>query len=252
MLLDVDEYDPQPADLLGCSSHWREPTGWLIKLATRSVFSHVAGVALVADHHLHAEVRRRREATPDPDRPGCVWAQRILDRACPAAKGTLHALDRLRREGWQSRPLLFEATTLAESPCSLQGAPVCGVQAHDPRERIRQYDGRVWLYRPTLDYRIDPEQSERLTLFLLRHLGDQYDYAQAGLSASILARRAWWFSQGNLHSLFCSELWAAALEQIRLLELANPSKFSPARLVRSLLELGSYRLVGEIVKGHNP
>ena len=234
MQIDVAEYDPRAADLLAFSAPWREPSGWLIKAATRSSVSHVAGVGLVGVEDLEQEVRRRQW----PRRPDIVGCS--LNRL-------------LAHVGFSRRPLLFESTTQAPERCALIGERICGVQAHEPRERIDSYlrkGGRVWLYRPTRDFRLDTNQSFRLTEFLLRHLGERYDWRQAAFSGTIIARRVCrWATDANLHSLFCSEYWAAALEQIRLLPLKNPSLFTPAGLVAAVVELGSLALVGQFTRG---
>jgi len=227
--IEIAEYRPRAADLLAFSAPWSEPSGWLIKLATRSIVSHVAGVGIVSADDLERELRQRE------------WPRR------PSALG--RALHRLTRTGFERRPLIFESTTECDSPCAIAGEKVSGVQAHEPRQRIAEYiaaGGRAWLYRPARDFRIEADQSRRLTEFLLRHLGARYDFEQAAFSGTIVARRVCrWATRGNLHSLFCSKYWAAALEQIHLLGLSNPSLFTPAKLIDTVTEVGTMQLAGE-------
>lgn len=227
MRLDLNDYQPRGADVLAFSAGWRDWQGWVIKAATLSSVSHVAGIARVDARHLLAEAKRRE----------------LLNGRDSI---TIH-LRHLAHQ-WQRRPVLIESTTLCPDDCLLAGRRVDGVQAHEPCERIEHYiaaGGRVWLYRPVDDWAPDPEQSELLTRFLLRHLGDSYDYRQAIASADRLMRRFWWFQPANLHSVFCSELWDAALQQIRLLAPEDYSVVSPARLVRELTKIGRYELAGE-------
>jgi hypothetical protein len=47
----------------------------------------------------------------------------------------------------------------------------------------------------------------------------------------------------DLQSLFCSELVAAILMRLNRLNHANPTGFSPARLLRTLVLLGKYHRV---------
>lgn len=227
MRLDLNDYQPRAADVLAFSAGWRDVEGWLIKVATLSRLSHVAGVASIDGGHLVAEAQRR-------------------ERLGGRDRDTIHL--RHLAASWRRRPFMIESTTLCPEPCCLVGRPVNGVQAHEPRGRIENYltgGGRVWLYRPSEDWQPDPEQSELLTRFLLRHLGDSYDYRQAIASAGRLMRRAWWFQPANLHSVFCSELWSAALQQIRLLAPEDYSTVNPARLIRTLVKIGRYELAGE-------
>lgn len=227
MILDLNQYQPRAADVLAFSAGWRDWEGLFIKVATCSPVSHIAGVANVDARHLVAEAARR---------------ERLLGRD----RDTIHF--RHLAATWARRTLVIESTTLCPEPCALLGRAIDGVQAHEPRERIAGYlaaGGRVWLYRPTADWQIDPEQSELLTRFLLRHVGAAYDYGQAIASAERLMRRCWWFQPANLHAVFCSELWDAALQQIRLLAPDDYSTVNPARLLRTLVKIGRYELAGE-------
>lgn len=233
MPIALAEYDPRPVDVLAFSSAWHEPSGWLIKAATLSKFSHIAGVAMFDAAQLEQEVRRRK------------WPQRPDGVACALNRLLVHL-------GYSRQVLLVESTTLCREPCELIGARTSGVQVHDPRRRIAGYlraGGRAWLLRPTADYQLDLNQVARLSEFLLRHLGAPYDYGQAALAGTRILRRCCRLSNASLSAVFCSELWAAALEQIRLLPLRNPSVFTPASLVSSLVELGSYRFVGQFALG---
>jgi hypothetical protein len=227
MLLDLNQYQPRAADVLAFSAGWRDWEGLLIKVATCSRVSHIAGIARVEARHLLDEAQRR---------------ERLKGRD----RDTIHL--RHLAADWYRRPLVIESTTLCADPCKLLGRSIDGVQAHDPHERITSYlqaGGRVWLYRPTPDWYVDPEQSELLARFLLRHVGDAYDYRQAITSAARLMRRWWWFQPANLHAVFCSELWDAALQQIRLLAPDDYSVVNPARLLRTLVKIGRYELSGE-------
>jgi len=131
----------------------------------------------------------------------------------------------------QGEQLLFESTTLSDLPCVIQGQCVRGVQAVRLADRLKLYPGRVWhypLYRP-----LYPHEEDRLNGFLLDHIGKDYDYIGAlragGVGFSWLESL---LHQEDLRFIFCSELCAAAHNQIGLLLTANVSRWSPNLFVR--------------------
>jgi hypothetical protein len=133
---------------------------------------------------------------------------------------------------YDSRLLLFEATTLDTEPCEIQHQCVAGVQAHK-LDVIARYDGKVWLYplyRNLYDF-----ESCRLTRFLVDKLGTPYDdlgaLRSAGVGLSWIESR---FRTQDLSSIFCSEMVAAAYSNIGIMPSNNVSRWSPNRLVRYL------------------
>jgi len=128
---------------------------------------------------------------------------------------------------------LFESTTLDAVPCEIQGKPVEGVQCHPVNTVVGGYRGKIWRYplcRP-----LYPHESRRLTAFLLKQIGKSYDaigaFRSAGEGFSWLESK---LHPENLHSLFCSELIAAAYREIGLMPTDDAGKWSPNRLVRRL------------------
>jgi len=136
--------------------------------------------------------------------------------------------------------LLFESTTLNDSPCVIQKERVRGAQAHRIDDRVQAYRGKVWLYpvyRPLYAY-----EGNRLSEFLIEHLGRDYDAIGAFRSGgnvfswieSLLRRQ-------DLSSLFCSELCAAAFQCTGILPTDNASRWNPNRLVRACRRRGVLR-----------
>lgn len=224
-MLRIDSYLPAAGDLIGFSAPWNDPVGWLIKVGTLSRVSHVAGVARITRDQVQAENDRR-------------WGEN-LRRPRTAPK-----LD----SAYADAELLIESTTLCPAQCLLQRKRVAGVQVHYPWARISCYlaaGGRAWLYRPADDWRLDERDSALLSETLLRHVGDSYDYRAAALSAERVFRNRWWYHPANTHALFCSELWSAALQRIGRLGAGDASVVNPAVLLRTLVKIGRYELVGE-------
>jgi hypothetical protein len=136
--------------------------------------------------------------------------------------------------------LLFESTTLSDLACVIQEKRVSGVQAHRMDDRVQAYRGKAWLY-PV--YRsLYPPESKRLSSFLTKHIGKDYDTIGAVRSGgkvcswieSLLRRQ-------DLSSLFCSELCAAAFQCTGILPTDNASRWNPNRLVRACRRRGILR-----------
>jgi hypothetical protein len=128
--------------------------------------------------------------------------------------------------------LLYESTTLDDSPCVIQGKPFRGTQAQRLDTRIQNYEGKVWhypLYRELYTF-----ERERLNLFLNSTIGIPYDqigaFRAGGIGFSLLESLAF---ESDLHSIFCSEWCAAAHAQIGIFSTDNPSRWNPNRFVRA-------------------
>lgn len=190
--------------------------------------------------------------------PGDIWA--CFSRGWPAraiSYGTFRpwAPKRLKLgpshvalccESPRHGPLWVESTTLCERPCLFRGEAVAGCQAHRPEERIEDYcaeGGRVDLYRLSPIATLNSEKSELLSRILLKYFVGRsvpYDLVGALVSGTVLAKRLP-FLLGGLERGFCSELGAAVLMELGLLNRANPTRFSPASLMRRLVWNGTYR-----------
>ena len=145
--------------------------------------------------------------------------------------------------------LWVESTTMCPHPCLIRGERVSGCQAHAPETRLQDYleaGGRVELYRLTEINQLNREERLLLRGILFRHfLSDPvgYDLEGAILSGTRAIRWLGLLPGADLHSLFCSELVAAILMRLNRLNHANPTGFSPARLLRLLVTLGKYHRV---------
>ena len=142
--------------------------------------------------------------------------------------------------------LWVESTTLCPHPCLIRGEPVSGCQAHEPELRVQDYldaGGAVAVYRLTDINQLDRQERLLLRRILFRYFLAKpvaYDLSGALLSGARAIRWLGLLPGADLHSLFCSELVAALLMRLNRLNHANPTGFSPARLLRTLVAQGKY------------
>lgn len=142
--------------------------------------------------------------------------------------------------GWTTRDgrqLVFESTSLSDTPCEITGKRVKGVQAHAIERSLGDYNGKVWCY--PLYRKLYKHERDRLRKYLTQMAGVPYDVAGAirsggvGLSALEALLRG-----QDLSTVFCSEFVAAALAHVGLFQTINASQWNPNRLVRTLQRLG--------------
>lgn len=199
-------YDFRPGDILGFSGDtWVSAT---INLATYGIpYWGLSHLGIVAEYN------------------GESWPSGLLFHGTE-----LYINGSLETEPFRGL-LLFESTFGCPMPCEIQGKVGSGAQAHNIKERIEQYGGKVWHYPLYRDLR--PLESRRLTAFLLKHLGRNYDAIGAlragGIGFSWLESR---LRQEDLSSLFCSEYCAGAHKHIHLLDTDSASRWSPNLLTR--------------------
>ena len=148
--------------------------------------------------------------------------------------GLSHVAGIVRLPG-ESRLVICESTTTCAEPCLLCGQRHDGVQFHYIPQRIREYRGLVWRY--PLKRRMTLHESRRVGAWCMAQHGKGYDYlgafgARETLAACLLRKPE------DLQSLFCSELWAAALREIGRLDTDNASAWSPNLLCRRLRRRG--------------
>ena len=140
---------------------------------------------------------------------------------------------------------LFESTLDATEPCVIRNTMKPGVRAVALGRRISRYVGRVWHYplsRPLYEH-----ESKRLTRYLLAMLGRDYDELGAVRTGGwLLAKTKAGSGRPDLSRLFCSELVAAAHNEIGIFPTGNPSGFSPNRLLRTERMAGVLRKQTEI------
>lgn len=147
-------------------------------------------------------------------------------------------------DGKQS--LLVESTTLAKSPCLLNGRRVAGAQAHVPEERIAEYltaGGSVAVYRLADDERLTADEIVVLHHVATRMVFDglPYDLGEALLSGTRWLR--WFAPQADSHSLYCSELCARILRRLGKIDRDRSAWLSPHALQRRVVIEGAYERV---------
>lgn len=144
-------------------------------------------------------------------------------------------------------PVWVESTSLCSRACRVAGEVVQGVQAHHPRDRIEDYvawGGRVDWYRLVEVDALSTAESRLLSRILIdRFLRSRasYDYIGALLSGTRAFQLTRLFPGADLAQLFCSELIAAVLMRLGRMNRANPTRFNPGRLMRTLTRTGVYR-----------
>jgi hypothetical protein len=148
---------------------------------------------------------------------------------------------------YAGQPLWVESTTFCRRSCVVQNRLISGVQAHEPQERVLDYEtsgGRVDRYRLTDINSLSRIESRLLSRILVGHCvrkNRSYDLAGALLSGTRVFQMTRLFPAADLESLFCSELVAAVLMRLNRMNHANPTRFNPARLMRTLVRTGKYR-----------
>ena len=168
----------------------------------------------------------------------CLWAPKGL-RVSPS-----HVAIVGKHHG---RPVWIESTTLSDRPCLVNGHTVNGCQLHDIDDCIQDYiarGGRIELYRLSEIDRLSPDEIRTLNailigFFVTKQVG--YDYGGALISGTRIARRLNLFSRKRLDDVFCSELIAAVLMRLGRLSRSNPTRYNPGRLLRTLVNEGTYR-----------
>lgn len=137
-----------------------------------------------------------------------------------------------------------ESTTLAHRPCLIAGRVISGVQVHRPEDRIQDYRGKVAVYRLVPPFL--PQEEQYLWRYIQPFLGKGYDRSTVLLAGTKVLRfsrllpGAW---GADLNELFCSELTAAILMQMNKMNWDNPTRYSPARLLRTVVRNGTYTRV---------
>jgi hypothetical protein len=130
--------------------------------------------------------------------------------------------------------VLFESSTLATTPCLIQGKVVQGVQCQDLKVRLQWYadrGGTAWHY--SLRKPLSESAVVLLGRFCRDHIGVRYDVRGALNARSTpiawLRRK---FTREDLTELYCNEFVGAALRYAGAWEIANVSTLSPNRFVR--------------------
>ena len=148
------------------------------------------------------------------------------------------------REAW------YESTTKCKHPCLATGDFVQGFQVQCPYERVSDYlerRGVVRVYRPS------PFASRALNVDLLNELlrvaltlNLQYSYKGAALSATSLLKHSRLIPGVDLDDVFCSEIVSVIAQNLGLQNKSDPRHYTPASLLRTLCQPGTYQLNQEL------
>ena len=134
---------------------------------------------------------------------------------------------------FDGRLLLFESTSLKDTPCEITGEIFVGTQAHKLENALAGYVGRVYLY--PLYRQLYSDEDSRLTQYLMDTIGTPYDLMGAlrtsGVGISWIESL---FRPQDLNMIFCSEWVASALSVIGVFPTNNASRWNPNRLCRYL------------------
>lgn len=152
----------------------------------------------------------------------------------------------------ENKLVWIESTSLSASPCLIRKGLVSGMQAHEPKERLKEYaSGRVDLYRLTDIQKLTSDEGLLLGKILVEHFIEReiaYDYQGALLAGMRAFQRTRLFPGADLHSVFCSEVVAACLMRLFRMNRKNPTRYSPASLLRELVDQGTYALAERDVR----
>lgn len=216
--------------------------GWLsrmIRLGTCSAYSHI-GIVCTTPHRLIAVAGTAGQASRGTQDDGQSQSDARSGSHSDAPWNMQPQIPHPFAE-WQTRPLLYESTTLTDLPCAVLRRTVRGVQAHDVADRLDHYDGRVWRLRLSLDYQLGEAQRDRLALWLLPRLGRPYDRRQAvfaGFRSSRCFPCLGWQDDGEE---YCAELVVGALKILGLWPIdESASVFPPGIVARRLQKSGVY------------
>jgi len=158
--------------------------------------------------------------------------------------------------------LWCESTMHSERECILSRRLVRGVQVHYAEDRVRDYverGGRVVVFRLSPIDALTHEEQKTITQIIRDFVSVQatYDTIGALISGTRIFKRTRlipllsnWLPI-DLDALFCSEMIAAILQRAGRMNRDNPTKFSPANLVRTLVNQGTYKIGGELSVGEN-
>jgi len=129
--------------------------------------------------------------------------------------------------------LLVESTTLNDAPCCITGKRIKGVQAHPLEDRIRSYNGKVWVSALNRWQTLSVAESKKLTEMALSRIGTPYDDLGCLICGGLgIIRRLWRFTPG---AAFCSELRHWFLTQLdkQVTIPERSGRVSPAPLARA-------------------
>lgn len=184
----------------------------------------------------------------------CYWGDCSFAWAASITVGLLVGVWELSRRithvavvaPYEAGEAIYESTTLCRLPCLVAGRRVSGGQAHWIKDRIETYDGRVWVARLGPFDRLHPRDALRLSLWLRRFCGEDYDALGAALAGTTELK--YWLApaQHSLHK-FCSALVAGGLKKVGRFPAGRHSgTVHPAGLARILARTECYETLERI------
>lgn len=135
---------------------------------------------------------------------------------------------------YQGQFLLAEATTLCRHKCEAQAKQIRGFQFHRLPDRLTDYPkGQAYAYCLASDCQLTQAQTDQLEQLATGAIGTDYDYFNAGLSATRFLK--YLNPYPDRKSLFCSALVARFYQRLGLLNWSSPEIWSPSALRATLL-----------------
>lgn len=139
-----------------------------------------------------------------------------------------------------------ESTSKCVHPCLVRDRRVAGVQIHRPFQRVKDYeqkDGHIDIYRLAPVWSLSKPEVLQLSRMVRHFLQEEigYDLGGALLSGTHVFQLLSAFPGVDADEIFCSQLVAAVLMRLGRLNVDNPRRFNPARLMRLLVKDGIYR-----------
>lgn len=149
----------------------------------------------------------------------------------------------------------YESTTRCDRKCLVNREFVSGVQMHEIHERAGDYinnNGRVVIYRLN-NFESQISGADLATIqealiedYLLENI--RYDMRGALLSGLRVTNRALSLLGVHRKNLFCSDMIASVLMRVELIPLDDPDRYTPAGLLRYLINEGVYHRHLEITE----
>ncbi|TWT63180.1 hypothetical protein [Rubinisphaera italica] len=138
-----------------------------------------------------------------------------------------------------------ESTTNCVRECLVAKKHQSGVQVHAIAGRMRDYiyhNGRIEIFRLTDPTLITEEDRKYFVLKMADYLVEQvpYDMCGAIISGLRVTSRLLHCLGCDREHLFCSDMIAGLLMRIGLMGLSDPDHFTPAGLLRYLVNRGLY------------
>jgi hypothetical protein len=143
-------------------------------------------------------------------------------------------------------PCVFESTSLGKLNDIKTGYPICGVQLTKYEDRIKSYDGDVFV-RPIVGDRTDA-QLKKLYAFIGEHHGTPYEKDNLQLARAELDLFPWQKNEPDPSSLFCSEAVIMALRDALFIvdSGVSPNEHTPTDCSDDTITLFDGLCFGEI------